>query len=123
MHFLRPLFAALMTSCLLGLIGCSGIPHSDPLKDWQSLGTLSYAAVPETTKQDVQAFIRTLPPIERFYSAEDYHMTYWEDGVGQHAVVLHTPHDGEYWRYALIYDHGSKRVKVLKYSTGSYPLL
>ena len=87
---------------------------------WNGLGTFDNMVVPEVFKQDAQAFFQTLPAIERNESQHGDAITFWEDGTGQHAVVLSAPHNGEHWHYALIYDRDNRRIKVLKYSTGSY---
>lgn len=120
MKLIHPLIIALLASCLLGMVGCTLTPHSDPMKNWKGLGTFSNTVVPEIIKQDAQAYFQTLPKVEKDSSEDDHEVTYWEDGTGQHAVILHAPHDGEHWHHALIYDRGNRRIKVLKYSTGSY---
>ena len=111
--------AALLGLFLMALGGCT--QHSDPLKNWQDLGWLSQAEVPEMIRQDARAYFRTLPDRLRTKAEKsDWAVSYLEDGTSQHAVVLEDGHNGEYWRYALIYDRDNRRIKVLKYSTGSY---
>jgi hypothetical protein len=118
MRFTHLLSALFVITLFLAFNGCT--PHSDPMKGWKELGRLSNTAAPETITKDAQTFIQTLPATEKVASGEDYNVTYWEDVIGQHAVVLNTPHDGEHWHYALIYDQNNRRIKVIKYSTGSY---
>ena len=90
------------------------------MKDWKGIAPFSSKEVPETIKRDARAYIQTLPAIERNTVQDDDVITYWEDGTGQHAVILQTPHDGQCWYYALIYGQDNRRIKVLKYSTGTY---
>ena len=91
------------------------------MKDWTGVGPFSDPAVPETIKQDATSFFQTLSEQERSWwvNQGDFAARYWEDGTGQHAVVLQCPHDGEAWYYALIYDRSNRRINTLKYSTTS----
>jgi hypothetical protein len=121
MRFTHLLSVTLLILCLLGATACTPrTPHSDPMASWKALGTFSNMGVPETIKQDANAYFQTLPAIESNESQHGDAITYWEDGTGQHAVVLATPHNGEHWHHAIIYNRDNKRLKVIKYSTGSY---
>ena len=117
MIFHRSLACLLIVS-VLGATGCT--PHSDPMKDWKEVKPFSDPAVPESIKQDATTFFQTLSGQERSWWVNngDFAATYWENGTGQHAVILKCPHDGECWCHALIYDRDDRRIKVLKYSTG-----
>ena len=87
---------------------------------WKGLGSFSYTPVPDTIQRDARTYFQTLSEVERTSAEDDSHVKYWEDGTGQHAVVLDAAHDNEFWTIALIYDRDNRRIKVLKYSTGSY---
>lgn len=77
--------------------------------------------IPKEIEQDARAFYQTLPEVEKAWAKDDdSQISYWEDGTGQHAVVIRASHDGEHWCYALIYDRNNRRIKVLKYSTSGY---
>ena len=115
LRHVSPLF---LIVAVLSIAACTF--HSDPMKGWTPLGSFSNTEVPETIKQDARAFFQTLPKVERICSDQSYDVSYYEDGAGQHAVVLQTSHDGEHWHYALVYGPNNRRIKLLKYSTGSY---
>lgn len=108
---------AFVSSCWL-LTGCT--PHSDAMAGWKELGAFSEEGVPQTIKRDALAYFSTLPDEERESIEYDWAVRYWEGENGQHAAVLEAPHDGEYWSIALIYDRDNHRLRVLKYSTGSF---
>jgi hypothetical protein len=44
----------------------------------------------------------------------------FEDGTGQHAILMFIPVDGTFLNYILIYDKNDKRSKTIKYSAGHY---
>ena len=123
---MHQVLASLLIAIYLGVSACAPpVPHNDPMQGWQEVRTFAEpfyktVPIPKTIRQDVQAFIRTLSGQEKYDTEADFNELYWEDGTGQHAVVFNVPHDGEHWHYALIYDRNNRRVKVLKYSTGSY---
>ena len=116
---LRICFVALAAIIVCTCYGCATY-HVSPLKNWRGITTFDHAPVPDAIRQDALAYFQTMPPGERPPTDDLGMVTYLEDGTGQHAVVVDAPRDGERWQYALIYDRNNWRVKVLRYSVGSY---
>ncbi len=120
MNFIQQTVAVPLLVACLGTAACTRVPHTDPLAEWKRLGSITVAPVPEVIKQDARAYFQTMPAHDRREATNDYAVDCRTDGGGQYAVVLYSPEDGEHWNYALIYDRDGRRLKVLKYSTGSY---
>ena len=66
---------------------------------------------------DYQNYIQKLPPDEKKFAYPNH---FYEDGMGQHAVQIEIPLNGTWWEHVLIYDKDNKRIKTIKYSSGSY---
>ena len=87
---------------------------------WKILGTIDRAPIPKTVEQEARAYFQILPAEEKHWLGNDDHINYYEDRTGQHAGVLDAFHDSEFWAVALIYDRDNRRIRVLRYSWGSY---
>ena len=111
------LFLAL---CMMVLSGCSCSapkPTPDSLAGFHvsSLGNLdSNKAITD----DYKAYIQTLSPEERERNTDL--IFFYEDGTGQHAVEIKIGLNGSNWHHILIYDKNNKRIKTIKYVSGSY---
>ena len=108
----------LLVAVCLGISACT--PHTDPLSEWRGIGYFESTPVPEDIKRDAISYFQSLGTDERNAVSLYGSLEYLEDGHGRHAVVLSAPHDGERWCYAVLYDSGNRRIKVLKYSIGGY---
>jgi hypothetical protein len=67
--------------------------------------------------EDYEDYIQKLPSGERNYAVLGQ---YFEDGAGQHAIVIEIALDGTDWAHVLIYDKNNKRIKTIKYIAGHY---
>ena len=132
-----------ITRCISGIllatllaVGCvAPKPTPDPLAGWKSVGKVGYkpgkmsaeiSPLPgfKEISDDAQNFVNNLP-VDKDYPARRWcywiqDLGFYEDGTGQHAVGFRIPHDGTWWRYALIYDQNNKRVKAVRYVEGRY---
>jgi len=71
----------------------------------------------KTITDDYKGYIQTLSPDERKNAGP---IEFYEDGTGQHAVLIMIGINGTVWRHILIYDKDSKRIKTIKYASGDY---
>jgi hypothetical protein len=95
--------------------GCSSSkPTPDPLAGFHvsSLGNLDNN---KEITDDYKAYIKTLSPEEQKFATLD---DYFEDGTGQHAVLITVGLNFTNWRHVLIYDKDNKRIKTIKYISG-----
>ena len=114
--FFRCYPARLLVVDSLVIGGCT--PRTNPLKGWHGITAFVDAPVPDAIRHDAQDWFDSMSSIPKPGHGVDGLITYWEDGTGQHAVVVEAYREGICWRYALIYDRDNRRIRVLKYSTG-----
>jgi hypothetical protein len=101
---------------LCGFGYSSSKPTPDPLAGCHvsSLGNLdNHKAITD----DYKTYIHPLLPDEQKYAGP---ILFYEDGMGQHAVDIEIAINGTSWKHILIYDTDNKRIKAIKYSSGSY---
>ena len=114
MKIIQFIFCFLLAMFFCGF-GCStSKPAPDPLAGFHvsSLGNLdSNKAITD----DYKTYINTLSPEEQKFATLDY---YYEDGAGQHAVLITVGLNFTNWRHVLIYDKDNKRIKTIKYADG-----
>ena len=110
--FILALCATVIFSCR-----CStSKPSPDPLAGWQK----AYKEEPnEAIVKDCQDYIQKLSPEERKYLGPSP-ISYFEDGIGQHAIKIEIGINGKEWEHILIYDKDNKRIKTIKYLRGRY---
>jgi hypothetical protein len=97
--------------------GCSSSkPTPDPLTGFHvsSLGNLDNN---KAIADDYKSYTQTFSPEERKYTGP---ILFYEDGTGQHAVVIEVDLNGAAWNHVLIYDKDNKRIKVIKYVDHHY---
>jgi hypothetical protein len=97
--------------------GCAHTkPTPDPLAGyhWSSLVNLDNN---KAISDDYHDYIQKLSSDERKYAGPIF---YFEDGTGQHAVLIKIGINGTSWEHVLIYDKDNKRIKTIKYVAGSY---
>jgi hypothetical protein len=113
MNIIRFSFCILLAAfiCTTGCVGF--VHHSDPLAGWH---TASHNP-DQVIENDYNDYIQKLPAKERKYAGP---IEYFEDGTGQHAVLIWIGINGKVWRHILIYDTGNKRIKTIKYVSGDY---
>jgi hypothetical protein len=118
--------SCLVVACLMAVLvwcsGCTLFPHhyADPLKGWKQM----YTGKPDKViSDDYHDYIDKLPPKMKKGVTS---VQYFEDGTGQHAVLIYVSIDGIWegtrWGHVLIYDKENKRVKMIKYVDGHYSL-
>jgi hypothetical protein len=90
--------------------------HSSPLTGWNSSSLVNFQNN-KAISDDCHAYINNLPPKLRNGVGP---MQYFEDGTGQHAVLIAIAQNGTDWAHVLIYDKDNKRMKVIKYISGHY---
>jgi hypothetical protein len=114
MNTTRFIFCILLAAFVCAA-GCSvPKPVPDPVAGWQKV----YNHDPDPTiVKDYQDYIQKLPPEEKKYVGV---IDWFEDGTGQHAVKIEIGLNGISWVHVLIYDKDNKRIKAIKYSSGSY---
>ena len=102
---------------LFWVVGCaSPKPIPDPLVGFH----VAVFFTPDSNKtitDDYKAYIKTLSPEEQKFAGP---IEFFEDGTGQHAVLIHIGINGTWWQHVLIYDKDNKRIKMVKYSRGGY---
>ena len=104
----------LVTMLLMGF-GCNtSKPTPDPLTGFH-FSSLNNLDSNKTITDDYKDYIQKLPPEEKIFATLDY---YFEDGTGQHAVLITVGLNGTNWRHVLIYDKNDKRIKTIKYVSG-----
>jgi len=113
-------FGIAVALCMMVISGCSCSapkptpPTPDPLAGWQKV----YNHDPDPViEKDYKDYIHTLSPEEQKFATFDY---YYEDGTGQHAVLITVGLNHTDWRHVLIYDKDNKRIKTIKYAAGDY---
>jgi len=89
--------------------------HSDPLAGWK-LDSDPYSG-DQAIEKDYHDYIQQLPTEERKYAGP---VSRFEDGTGQHAVLITIAQNGTDWAHVLFYDKKDKRIKVMKYVMGHY---
>ena len=104
-------FLMLMAMLLLGF-GCNpSKPTPDPLADFH-VGDFRTLEANKSITDDYKSYIQKLPPEDIKYARMS---GYYEDGMGQHAVVIEVDLNGTAWNHVLFYDKNNKRTKVIKY--------
>jgi len=110
-----PIFLMLVTMLLMGF-GCNtSKPTPDPLTGFHFCFDQDPHKLNKTIQDDYQDYIRKLPPEEKTFATYDND---FEDGTGQHAVLITVGLNGTNWRHVLIYDKNDKRIKTIKYVSG-----
>jgi hypothetical protein len=105
--------------CMMVISGCSCSapkPTPDPLAGFH-MADLQHLDDNKMITADYKAYIQTLSSEEQKRAGP---ILYFEDGTGQHAVDIEIGINGTSWKHVLIYDKDNKRVKAVKYSSGSY---
>jgi hypothetical protein len=88
--------------------------HTNPIAGWQKI----YNHDPDTAiGKDYQDYIQKLSPEEKKYLGGT---DFFEDGTGQHAIVIEVDIKPNAWNHVLIYDKDNKRIKVIKYVAWHY---
>jgi hypothetical protein len=73
------------------------------------------AKLDKAIQSDYQDYMQKLPPKERKVATYDND---FEDGKGQHAILITVGLNGTNWRHILIYDKNNKRIRAIKYVSG-----
>jgi hypothetical protein len=106
-----PVFLVLMAVFLLGF-GCNtSKPTPDPLAGYHR-GDEANMDKNKAITDDYKTYIHTLSPDEQKYAGP---ILFYEDGTGQHAVVIEVDLKPNAWNHVLIYDKDNVRIKVMKY--------
>jgi hypothetical protein len=98
-------------AALFCITGC--VTHPDPLAGWKPASQNPDQAI----VSDYQDYLQKLPPEDRRYAGP---VEYYEDGMGQHAVLINIGLNGIAWEHILIYDKNNRRIKTTKYASGHY---
>jgi hypothetical protein len=109
-----PTFLVLLAA-LFWQTGCAK-PAPDPLTGWH-FSSLDNLNSNKLITDDYRDYISKLPQGESKFVGP---IQFFEDGTGQHAVRIEIALNGTDWAHVLIYDKGSKRIKVIKYVSGHY---
>jgi len=110
-----------LTLCAMILSGCScSAPKRvpDPLAAFHVSDVKNLDSNKAIT-DDYKAYIQTLSPEEK-QRLGPYPASFFEDGTGQHAVLIRIGINGTEWEHVLIYDKNDKRIKTIKYASGRY---
>jgi hypothetical protein len=114
-------FGFVLALCMMVISGCicsapkATLPTPDPLAGFHVV-SLVYLDNNKKITDDYKTYIQTLSPEEQKFATVDY---YYEDGQGQHAVLITVGINHTNWRHVLIYDKDNKRVKTIKYADGN----
>src|SRR5271170_2561455 len=94
------------------IIWSAGCATPDPLAGFHFCSSQDPHKLDKAIQDDYQNYIQKLPPEERRLATYDND---FEDGTGQHAILITVGiHDTNY-RHVLIYDKNNKRIKKIKY--------
>jgi|SRR6185369_10362134 len=116
MSIIRFAFCVLMAAVIF-VVGCTASkPTPDPLAGFHFCFDQDPSKLNKVIQDDYQDYILKLPPEERKYATYDND---YEDGTGQHAILITIGLNGENWRHILIYDKDNKRTKTIKYISGN----
>jgi hypothetical protein len=107
---------ALSMAVLFGCTCAALKPAPDPLAGWHFSSMVNLQSN-KVIMDDYQDYIQKLPPEEKKYVGP---IQYYEDGTGQHAILIAIALNGTDWAHVLIYDKENKRIKILKYVSGHY---
>ena len=110
MNITRLMPQILLVTMLAWAAGCA---TPNPLAGWK----VYFHEPDQTITNDYRDYIQKLPPKERKYAGG---IQYFEDGTGELAIKIEIPLNGTSWQHVLIYDKNNKRIKTIKYSSGSY---
>lgn len=97
--------------------GCvTSKPTPDPLAGWR-FSSLNNLHSNKAVSDDYQDYIQKhLAKNGSFVGSVDF----FEDGTGQHAVLIKMGVNGTWWDHVLIYDKANKRINVLIHKNGGY---
>jgi hypothetical protein len=110
-------FLILVTVFIWGA-GCVA-PKADPLTGWRDLRRRDSEKLDQAIKDDYRDYIQKLLS-KKTYFIDESNIAFYEDGTGQHAVRIEIPSNGTWREHVLIYDRDNKRIKVIRYTGGSY---
>ncbi len=102
--------ALILCAIIICGYGCR-TAKQDPLAGWHNI----YHDADPTIVKDYQEYIQKLSPDEKSHATVD---SYFEDGTGQHAVLITIGLNHTDWEHVLIYDKNNKRIKTIKYISG-----
>lgn len=106
-----------LLTIFLCAFGCSiSKPTPNPLEGWNFCFSQDPSKLDEMIQADYKDYIQKLPPEERNVATYDHD---FEDGKGQHAIMITVGLNGINWRHMLIYDKNNKRINVIKYASGN----
>ena len=128
----------LILAALTLIVGCEST--TDPIASWKStmpvgykVGEMSADITPipgyKAISDDVQDFVNKLPVdhLPDYVGGGTRRWCYWiseatfyEDGSGQHAVKIKIYRRNHFENYVLIYDKSNKRIKTIRFRSGSY---
>jgi hypothetical protein len=117
----------LLLAMFLWIAGCA--THPDPLAGWQENFDPSGPS-DKIIEKDYQDYIKGLglKPIKMgalvTYASENGNefvasTDFFKDGTGQHAVKITISLNHAVWEHVLIYDKDNKRIRTIKYRSGS----
>jgi hypothetical protein len=104
----------LLLAVFIWAAGCATRP--DPLAGWKP--DFNTRPSDQIIEKDYQDYIQEqkLSPEKGKYVA---YVECFEDGTGQHAVKITISLNHAVWEHVLIYDKDNKRIKTIKYHSGS----
>jgi hypothetical protein len=105
----------ILLAAIVWTAGCATKPHPDPLAGFHPF----FKILDQSIVNDYQDYIQKqkLPP-----GSGDKYVAYtevFEDGKGQHAVMITISLNHAVWEHVLIYDKDNKRIRTIKYHSGS----
>jgi len=110
------LVLALAAALICGCSCSQSKPTPDPLAGFH-FSSLANLQTNKAISDDCSAYINSLPSVLKNGVGP---MQFFEDAVGQHAVLIAIADNGTDWAHVLIYDKSNKRIKVIKYVSGHY---
>ena len=109
-----PVFLMLAAMFIFGF-GCNMFkPTPDPLTGWKLIG---FEPPNKSIENDYKDYIQKLSTGGKNGLGS---IQFFEDETGQHAVRIEIAINDADRAYILIYDKESKRIRVIKYTTGRY---
>jgi hypothetical protein len=118
---MRFTFCTLITA-LIFATGCTGpqIEPSplNPADGWNFLRSQDPDKLDKAIRDDYQAYIQSIPPLERPYVGG---VNLFGDGKGQYAVTIGVNYPPrQKWTHVLFYNKENQRVRTVKYFSARY---
>jgi len=106
-----------ITLAAVAIFGCRCATTKPNPLDTFHFSSLDNLSLNKAITDDYKIYIKTLTAVEQ---KNILGVDFYEDEEGKHAVKIEIGIDGTWWSHVLIYNSSNTRIKVMKYSPGTY---